>query len=126
VALLGLCFLACALVLAGLPPLSGFLAKFALLAPMLEGGPGAMVLFTLVVVAGFCTVIAMCRAGIQVFWADEGWVFPAIRTGEAASVVILLALCLGLTVLAEGPLRYVMETAAQLHAPARYIQAVLP
>jgi multicomponent K+:H+ antiporter subunit D len=126
VALLGLCFLACALVLAGLPPLSGFLAKFALLAPMLEGGLGATTLFTLVVVAGFCTVIAMCRAGIQVFWADEGWVFPAIRTGEAASVVILLALCLGLTVLAEGPLRYVMETAAQLHAPARYIQAVLP
>ncbi|WP_424682140.1 monovalent cation/H+ antiporter subunit D [Frateuria sp. YIM B11624] len=130
VALLGLCFLACALVLAGLPPLSGFLAKFALLAPMLEAGPrvgaGAATLFTLVVVAGFCTVVAMCRTGIQIFWADEDWVFPAIRRGEAASVVILLALCLGLTVLAEAPLRYVAETAAQLHAPSRYIQAVLP
>jgi multicomponent K+:H+ antiporter subunit D len=130
VALLGLCFLACALVLAGLPPLSGFLAKFALLAPMLEAGPrvgvGAATLFTLVVVAGFCTVIAMCRTGIQIFWADEDWVFPAIRRGEAASVVILLMLCLGLTVLAEVPLRYVTETAAQLHAPSRYIRAVLP
>jgi multicomponent K+:H+ antiporter subunit D len=128
VALLGLCFLACALVLAGLPPLSGFLAKFALLAPMLDGAPGvgATTLFTLVVVAGLGTVIAMCRAGIQVFWADEDWVFPAIRRGEAASVVILLVLCLGLTVLAEGPMRYLAETAAQLHAPSRYIQAVLP
>jgi multicomponent K+:H+ antiporter subunit D len=130
VALLGLCFLACALVLAGLPPLSGFLAKFALLAPMLEGAPGmgagATTLFTLVVVAGFCTLIALCRAGIQVFWADEDWVFPPIRRGEAASVVILLALCLGLTVLAEAPLRYLAETAAQLHSPSGYIRAVLP
>jgi multicomponent K+:H+ antiporter subunit D len=130
VALLGLCFLACALVLAGLPPLSGFLAKFALLAPMLEAGPrlgaGAATLFALVVVAGFCTLIAMCRTGIQVFWADGDWVFPAIRRGEAVSVVLLLALCLVLTVLAEAPLRYLTETAAELHAPAHYLQAVLP
>jgi multicomponent K+:H+ antiporter subunit D len=89
-------------------------------------GAGAATLFTLVVVAGFCTLIAMCRTGIQVFWADGDWVFPAIRRGEAVSVVLLLALCLALTVLAEAPLRYVTETAAQLHAPAHYIQAVLP
>jgi multicomponent K+:H+ antiporter subunit D len=83
-------------------------------------------LFTLVVVAGFCTLVAMCRTGIQIFWADEDWAFPAIRRGEAVSAVLLLTLCLVLTVLAEAPLRYVMETAAQLHAPAHYIQAVLP
>src|SRR5690606_29105345 len=66
IAMLGLSFSACAVLLAGLPPLSGFLAKFALLSPMLEvAGRGAMVLFVLVVVAGLCTVIALCRAGIQ-------------------------------------------------------------
>ena len=39
---LGLCFAACALLLAGLPPLSGFVGKFALLSGMLNpGGLGA-------------------------------------------------------------------------------------
>jgi multicomponent K+:H+ antiporter subunit D len=130
VALLSVCFLICALVLAGLPPLSGFLAKFTLLAPMIEAGaaagPGAAVLFTMIVVAGFCTVIAMCRAGIQIFWADEGWVFPAIRAGEAVSVLLLLGACVALTVWAAAPLRYLAAAAQQLHAPAQYIQAVLP
>ncbi|KQX99456.1 cation:proton antiporter [Rhodanobacter sp. Root480] len=128
VALLGMCFLVCALVLAGLPPLSGFLAKFALLAPMLEtgAGRGAIALFTLVVVAGFCTVIAMCRTGIQIFWADEDWTFPPIRLGEAVSVLILLGSCLALSVWADAPLRYLAATAEQLHAPAHYIRAVFP
>src|SRR3546814_12158832 len=76
--MLGVSFLLCALLLAGLPPLSGFLAKFAMLAPMLEAPSraGTMTLFTLVIVSGFCTVIALCRAGIQIFWADADRHFP--------------------------------------------------
>ena len=35
-AVLGVCFAACGLLLAGLPPLSGFIAKFALLAAMFD------------------------------------------------------------------------------------------
>lgn len=128
IVLLGGSFFACALLLAGLPPLSGFLAKFAMLAPMLEAGPrvGAIVLFTLVIVAGFCTVIAMCRAGIQIFWVEPERIFPKVRLVESASIAILLGLCLLLTVLAEAPLRYLRDTARQIHTPAAYIQQVLP
>ena len=128
IAMLGASFFACALLLAGLPPLSGFLAKFAMLAPMLEAGlrVGAIVLFILVIVAGFCTVIAMCRAGIQIFWVEPERLFPKVRLVESASIAILLGLCLLLTVLAEAPLRYLRDTARQIHTPAAYIQQVLP
>jgi len=127
VAILGVCFFACAILLAGLPPLSGFLAKFAMLAPMLDAPqPGARVLFTLIVVAGFCTVIALCRAGIQIFWAEPERTFAQVRVGEIGSVLLLLGLCLLLTVMVEAPLHYLGDAARQIHAPASYIHDVLP
>ena len=128
VAMLGLSFFACAILLAGLPPLSGFLAKFALLAPMLDAAPrlGARVLFTLIIVAGLSTVIALCRAGIQIFWAEPERPFAQVRLSEIGSILILLGLCLLLTVVVEGPLRYLGDAARQIHASAGYIHGVLP
>jgi len=125
VVILAACFLGCGLLLAGLPPLSGFLAKFALLAPMLEHGSGATVLFALTIAAGLCTVIAMARAGIQIFWADEGREFPRVEPGETVSVVALLGICLVLTFVVASPWNYLSATARQIHAPAQYIHAVI-
>lgn len=123
---LGVCFLGCALLLAGLPPLSGFLAKFAMLAPMLGVGVGANILFALIIVAGLGTVIAMCRAGIQIFWTDADWAFPHAQVRETASVVSLLAICLLLTAVVAAPWHYLEATAEQVHTPDYYIDAVLP
>ncbi len=127
VAMLGVSFFACAVLLSGLPPLSGFMAKFALLAPMLDGQvrPGALALFAITIAAGFCTVIAMCRAGIQIFWTEPERPFPQARVTEVSAIVLLLGLCLVLTVVAKAPLDYLGDTAHQLHAPWHYIQAVL-
>ncbi len=128
VAMLGVSFLACAVLLAGLPPLSGFLAKFAMLAPMLEAPPraGTLTLFTLVIVAGFCTVIALCRAGIQIFWAEADRRFPKVRVTEISAIVLLLGLCLLLTVVVQTPLDYLHDTARQLHDAGNYVHGVLP
>ncbi len=120
------CFLGCSLLLAGLPPLAGFLAKFAMLAPMLGAGTDAALLFALIVTAAVATMIAMCRAGIHIFWEDAGWPFPHVRRGETIAVVALLVLGLLLSVLPAAPWRYLDATAAQIHQPANYIHAVLP
>lgn len=119
-------FFICSLLLAGLPPLPGFLAKFALLAPLLAGGAGAKLLFALILVAGLCTLIALCRAGIQIFWADPERRFPRVSRGEALAPLALLAICSVFTVFVAGPWRYLDATARQLHAPQNYIHAVLP
>ncbi|MDN5863387.1 MAG: hypothetical protein L0H19_08055, partial [Salinisphaera sp.] len=68
---------------------------------------------------------AMCRAGIQSFWADNDWVFPHARTSETVSVLMLLGLCVVLTTVVDAPWHYLVATADQLHQPSHYIQAVL-
>jgi multicomponent K+:H+ antiporter subunit D len=128
IAMLGICFLACAVLLAGLPPLAGFLAKFALLAPVLEITPrlAPLVLFTVIIAAGFCTLIAMCRAGIQIFWAEPERHFPRVGIAEVGATVFLLGLGLLLSIATRAPMDYLAATADQLHAPVSYIHEVLP
>lgn len=79
-AVLGACFAACGILLAGLPPLSGFIAKFSMLTAILNpSGLGAndsvstlsRWLVFLIVFAGFASLISMTRAGIRTFWASS-------------------------------------------------------
>src|SRR5690606_16999570 len=127
-AMLGASFLVCALLLAGMPPLSGFLAKFAMLGPMLDGPSqvGTTALFTVVIASGFCTVIALCRAGIQIFWAEPDRHFPHARVTEISAIVLLLGLCLLLTVVVQAPMDYLHDAARQLHDASNYVHGVLP
>src|SRR3546814_13599634 len=86
-----------------------------MLAPMLEtpARDSTMTLFILVIVSGFCTVIAMCRAGIQIFWAEADRHFPHARVTEISAIVLLLGLCLLLTVVVQAPLDYLHDAARQ-------------
>jgi multicomponent K+:H+ antiporter subunit D len=128
--ILGLAFIGCAVVIAGLPPLSGFIAKFALLTAALNPPAGGVpmsgwILLPVLLLSGLAALIAMTRAGIRTFWASAERTVPRVRLIEMAPVAFLLALCAIQTIQAGPVMRLMQATAQSLHAPHDYIGAVL-
>jgi len=123
---LGLAFIACTLLVAGLPPLSGFVGKVLMLSALLQGaGAMAWTLAALVVLSGLFALTALSRAGIRFFWAPVGRPAPVLRVAEFLPVAALVLLCAAYAVRAEPVLRYTRATAEALYAPAGYVEAVM-
>ncbi|WP_119255771.1 monovalent cation/H+ antiporter subunit D [Shinella zoogloeoides] len=133
IAVLGICFAACGILLSGLPPLSGFVAKFAMLTGMIgtnvaaEGPIPASVwwIVGLLILSGLAALISMTRAGIRTFWASMEGTVPRVLVMEMAPVMLLIALTLALTVKAGPAMSYMEETVRNLQQPATYIDAVI-
>jgi multicomponent K+:H+ antiporter subunit D len=131
---LSLAFIGCALVIAGLPPMAGFIGKFALLSSALKstgitGGEEAVpaeswALLIVLILSGLAALIAMMRAGIRSFWADTDRTVPRVLVTEMAPVAVLLMLCVMQTVKAGPVMRFMQATAQSLHAPKDYIRDV--
>ena len=122
-----------ALSLAGIPPMSGFVAKLGLVVAGLEVGEHLLVAAALA--ASFLTLFIVARIWAEVFWktppegvsvALEG---RATGSGERLSmiapVVALAALIVAVGILAEPIMAYSLAAGEQLMEPARYIDAVL-
>ncbi|MCE1117102.1 monovalent cation/H+ antiporter subunit D [Pseudomonas sp. NMI795_08] len=135
-AFLGLSFIACALLIIGMPPLSGFIGKLNLIsalfnpqglgvAPGQPLGAAGWTLVTLLILSGMASLIAFGRVGIQRFWKPEERQSPLLRRYECLPIVILLGLSIFLSLKAEPLLRYTQDAAASLQAPDAYIQAVM-
>lgn len=128
IAILGGGFIFCTLLLAGLPPLSGFIAKFAIIDALFAGSviaPTAWLLIALIILSGLATLISMTRAGIDLLWTPGEDSPASLSIIEVAPIGLLLAACLALMVFA-GPVYLYMEgTAAALSDRALYIDAVL-
>jgi multicomponent K+:H+ antiporter subunit D len=127
-AVMAFCFVACMLLVAGLPPLPGFIAKFALFSAVLEpdaAARGPWTLIAMLTISGLATIVALGRAGVRIFWSSKPAVPPRVLVAEIVPVAGLLATCLALTVAAAPAARYLSEAAQALHAPRTYIEAVL-
>ncbi len=125
---LGLAFGACVLVLAGLPPLSGFIGKIGILQGLMAGGtatPGLTWGFVaLLVLSGFATLAGLVRVGIQTFWGSESTP-PRVLALEIAPVIALIGLIVFLTIKADVALGYMNKTARALLQPSIYAEGVL-
>lgn len=125
---LGMSFIACALLIIGLPPLSGFVAKVGLLSAALTASgatSNAWILTATVLVSGFIGLIAFSRTGIHLFWTFSNIQVPRLRLSEALPVASLIVLC-GLLAMRAGPItNYLDQTAYYLDDPSQYISSVL-
>ncbi|MGR3759756.1 monovalent cation/H+ antiporter subunit D [Roseobacteraceae bacterium NS-SX3] len=135
----GLFFLG-AIALAGMPPLSGFLGKLLVL-DAARSNDLVWWIWPVILAGSLVTIIGMARAGSLLFWKGHG-ITPdlpeASRDGAAEAVLPpaapalpfvasfgLVAGLVALTVFAGPAMRYAEATAAQLFAPAAYIETVL-
>ncbi|MFY0583912.1 hypothetical protein ACN28S_65015 [Cystobacter fuscus] len=131
-ALLGMAFIACALLTSGLPPLPTFIGKLGMLSAALGSSEGSgpfsarAWLFTGVLLGcGLLTLVALTRTGIQTFWSEMQREPPRVRAPEGLSVVALLTAC-GVLTLAAGPvMEFARATAQSLYDRRGYIDAVL-
>lgn len=133
-ALLGISFIACALLIIGLPPFSGFIAKFAILTGIIgvqAGGVGTQIAgadwaaVALIIISGLAVLVAMLRGGINTFWATREDMKPTIRLVEIVPITVLIVFCMALTIFAGPAMNYFEATAAELHNPVGYIQSVI-
>lgn len=115
-----------ALSLAGLPPLSGFFAKFALLRASLD--VANWLAAAAIILVGLCTIFSMLKIWRYAFWGQaspHSEQFPrplaslALTSGTLGAVTIALGLACGPAFgLAE-------QAAASLLDPSAYLEAVL-
>lgn len=127
IAILGGGFIFCALLLSGMPPLSGFIAKFAIIDALFRPdviSTTSWILIGLIIISGLATLISMTRAGIDLLWTPGEDAPARLSIIEVSPIGLLLAVCLTLMIGAGSIMRYMESTAIALGDPSGYIQAV--
>jgi multicomponent Na+:H+ antiporter subunit D len=124
---LGIIYLISAFSLAGIPPFSGFVAKFSMVWATVEAHLWwvmAAAIFT-----GLLTLYSMVKIWIEVFWKDHPDPNKNLRTDQQTKRLIPVTLLTLTTItlgLGGGPFFDIcLRAGAQLVAPEAYIQAVL-
>ncbi len=125
--MLGLMLLLAAASSAGLPPLPGFIGKLMLLQAS-SAHAHAVIIWAVVLLAGFGTLLGLARAGSTLFWHVRSDL-PSGASGASAPLVLatsmLLAASVAMSVFAAPLQRYTDAAAAQLLDRKAYADAVL-
>ncbi|RXR02707.1 monovalent cation/H+ antiporter subunit D [Pseudoxanthomonas composti] len=133
-ALPGAMFLVAAISAAGLPPLSGFLAKAALLSDVPVAD--TPLVWSVVLLSSLLVIIGISRAGVRLFWRlpaqvahveedhGPGGHLPVARArpNETWATLLLLGLGVGMTLFAAPLMQYTDAAARQLLQPGDYTQ----
>ena len=124
--LLGSLFFLGALAVAGLPPLSGFLGKLLMLRAVGDGAHAAE-FWTILLVAGLVSIVALSRAGNRLIWRNNGQTSegPLVDPVRLLAAAGLLLMAVGLVVIAQPLQEYLNATAAQLLDLAPYLRIVV-
>jgi multicomponent Na+:H+ antiporter subunit D len=111
--------------LAGVPPLSGFIAKLAVVEASIASGYYWLAGVALVV--SLLTLLSMARLWDEAFWksAPHENVSPPLGAGMVGPIVVLALLTLAMTVAAEPVYGLTLRAAEQLLQADGYIRAVL-
>jgi multicomponent K+:H+ antiporter subunit D len=114
--------------MAGMPPLSGFLGKLMIL----DATRGQWLIWATILGTSIIAIVGFGRAGSIVFWkahsveGDPAPVPAAPSHGLAITAAgAMLAILVALTIFAGPASRWLQGTAAQIHAPEAYIDAVM-
>ena len=126
---LGFQFLAAAVALVGLPPLSGFIGKLLILQAAASSSYMG-VIWAMVLGTSLIGLIGLSRAGSDLFWKDASTPptvsdRPLARAGEAVPAIFLLVLLAALTAAAGPVTAYMQATSAQVLDAQGYIASVL-
>jgi multicomponent Na+:H+ antiporter subunit D len=111
--------------LAGVPPLSGFIAKLAVIGAVLDSGRYWLAAVTLVV--SLLTVVSMARLWDESFWkpAPANPAQAPLGAAILTPIALLVALTLGLTAAAGPVYALSLRAAEQLLDPRVYVRSVL-
>ena len=127
VAALGGAFLICTLMIAGMPPLAGFIGKLAMIDALVRtGAPAEWTLVVILSLSSLGAIIGLARLGVGSIWTrDEADPPLVVGAAELTAISGLLGACVLLAVFGGSGLAYAQHTAGWLFRPEAYVAAVL-